>query len=257
MKASPTCKTLTWVVVSIFFLFSTAQAYTVSRIIPSDKVKVYQDGRLIRVIKSETLLEPGLVFVPEGDCGLRMDNLFVVAKGGSKFSVLNGTAANHLKIEGGLIFFAANSNTGQVLLETPEGMIGIQQILIHASTNAPMLKGYVDVTGGETRFGILEGGSVVVSTPDGTRTVNSGKQIVLAQALIIKPDATTDAPQTTTQDQTPPTAAQNQPPVEVTESNALYYYIAGAAVLSILLLLLLSGGSSGDDAPLPVSPSTP
>jgi hypothetical protein len=245
---------MVWFLAFTFMAVPGVQAYAASRIIPSGKVNVFLDGRLVRVLSEEAPLATGVMLNPQGDCGVRMNNFFLVAKDGSMFSVPDAGSA-HVKINDGLIFFAVNRHTGQVVFETPSGVVDTQQILIHAGEgDAAMLKGYVDVTGGTTRVGVLEGGSMVVSTPEGIKEIQPGTQIVLAQAGLIKPAPPAGA------DAAAPAAPQPAEPEEQDDRKVpAVYYKVGAAILGVgvLAALLAGGGGGGGDSSQPSSPSAP
>jgi hypothetical protein len=254
MRQKPTFKTLTWIFALAFMLAGMAHAYPMSRIMPSGKIKVYRDGQLVQVLQEEAPLPSGAMLNTEGNCGVRLNQLFMVAEDGSMFSVQDGSNAVQLKIEEGILFFAANAQTGPVVFETPAGVIGTQQIFLQASDSSAMLKGFVDVSGTTTKMGVLEGGSLKVSTPEGEKMIASGRQIVLAQAALIKPAESTGQ---SSVDQADQSQVEDPSPVNNEDEKIprTYFFAGGAAALALGAIAL--GGGGGDDDPAPASPAAP
>ena len=259
MHRNPKFKTLTWIFAFAFMLAGMAQAYPIARIIPSGKIKVYRNDQLVQVLQEESPLPTGAMLGAEGNCGLRMDNLFMVAEDGSLFSVQEGSGATQFKIEKGALFFAANSQTGTLVFETPAGIINTQQMIIQASAGSAMLKGFVDVSGGNTMMGVLEGGSMIVSTPDGEKMIATGKQITLAQAGLIKPAESGYQPPPDDQGQ-PQAEGQPQDEDQPQDASAddipASYYVAGGLLVALAAGAIAFSGSDSSD-PAPASPATP
>ena len=254
MHRNPKFKTLTWIFAFAFMLAGMAQAYPISRIIPSGKIKVYRNDQVVQVLQEESPLPMGAMLSAEGNCGVRMTNLFVVAENGSLFSVQEGNGAAQFKIEKGVLYFAANSQTGPLVFETPAGVINTQQMIIQASGGSAMLKGFVDVSGTTTSMGVLEGGSLIVSTPDGEKMIATGKQITLAQAGLIKPAEAGYQPPPADQGQT---QAEAQPTEDTDDEIPAAYFVGGGLAILAAGALALGGGGGGGSDPAPASPATP
>ncbi len=171
--------------VSIILLFVGTQALGAmgaGRILPSGQVKVYRGDQLVSVLSEEAPLPEGVLLAPEGQCGMRLDNLFLVADDGSRFSIAGSRAGRELAIRQGTLYFAMSGATGPVAFHTPDGVVTTQRMILKASSAGGLLKGYVDAAPDGTRIGVLEGGTLVVMTPEGEQTIESGRQITLAQA---------------------------------------------------------------------------
>jgi hypothetical protein len=169
---------------SILFLIATQALGSMGagRILPSGQVKVYRGDQLVSVLSEEAPLPEGVLLAPEGQCGMRLDNLFLVADDGSQFSIAGSRAGRELAVRQGTLYFAMSGATGPVAFHTPDGVVTTQRMILKASSAGGLLKGYVDAAPDGTRIGVLEGGTLVVMTPEGEQTIESGRQITLAQA---------------------------------------------------------------------------
>ena len=179
-------------VMAIFVLFmfaSTAFAsgLSVGRIIPKGKVTLYQGNQKIGEFTDEAPLPEDTFLSVNGECGVKMTNLYLVAVDKSLFSVSTQANSRKLTVEQGTVYFALSSMPLTLVFQTPEGLITTHEIMLKASSDASMLKGYVSVEEGVTKFGVLQGGSMLVSVGDReTVRVNANKEFRLAQADVIK-----------------------------------------------------------------------
>jgi hypothetical protein len=168
-------------IMSGLLLAANVQASSVARVITYGKIDVYRNGVLSQVLREDAPLPTGAVLKPEGNCGIRLENILLVAKDGSEFGVHSAGNPVQLALKKGMIHFAVNRSTGQMIFETPAGDVTTRQFYIHAAAEGT-LKGFVEVNEGTTTIGVLEGGAMVVSTPGGEETITAGNQIILAQA---------------------------------------------------------------------------
>jgi hypothetical protein len=171
-------------VVLLFIASQALGAMGVGRLLPSGQVKVYRGDQLVSVLSEEAPLPEGVLLAPEGQCGMRLDNLFLVAEDGSRFSIAGSEGSLELLIRQGTLYFAMSGATGPVAFHTPDGVVTTQRMILKASTEGGLLKGYVDAAPDGTRMGVLEGGTLVIMTADGEKTIESGHQITLAQAQL-------------------------------------------------------------------------
>lgn len=244
MRGTAWFKQTVWLVVVAFALAGTAMAYPVSQIIPRGVVNVYRDGALVDTVRDAAPLPDGALLKTDGLCGVRLENLYLVAEDGSTFSVSQTASQVDLAVGEGKLFFAANPSTGAVVFDTPAGTIPVRQFLIQAAVDGT-LKGFVDVAQGTTTIGVLEGGSMLVATAAGEQRITAGNQITLAQA------AGADAAAA-------PAAAATGSPSRPTKIPT-EYLIGGAIGVAALAVgaIALSSSSSSDAAPAPVSPAAP
>lgn len=244
MGRSAWFKKAAWMVMVVFLSAATVQAYSGAQIIPRGQVNVYRDGALVETLRDTAPLPDGALLKPEGLCGVRLQNLYLVAEDGSAFAVSAAPSQVELSVGQGTVYFAANPSSEAVVFETPAGTVAVQQFLIQTSGDGT-LKGFVDVAEGTTTIGVLEGGSMVVSTATGEQRITAGNQITLAQATGVG-------------DAAAPAAGASEAPAQPTKIPT-EYMIGGAIGVAALAVgaIALGGSSSSDTSPPPVSPSAP
>lgn len=181
MRQGNRIKQIGWIVAVILLMASAAQASEAARLLTSAKVNVYRDGQLVQVLNENAPLPEGALLKPQGDCGVRMTHMSLVAKEGSAFAVRQDGGAVELGLEAGMVYFAATSGASKAVFKTPAGLIVAQQLIVKAAADG-VLKGFVQVEDDKATLGVLQGGDMVVSTVEGERVIHSGEQIVLAQA---------------------------------------------------------------------------
>jgi hypothetical protein len=164
-----------------------ASGLSMGRIIPNGKVTLYQGNQKIAEFSNEALLPEDTFLSVNGECGVKMSNLYLVAIDKSLFSVTTKDNSCKLTVENGTVYFALSSMPRTLVFQTPEGMITTHEVMLKASADAGVLKGYVSVAGGVTKVGVLQGGSMLVSVGDSeTVRVNANKELRLAQAGVLK-----------------------------------------------------------------------
>ena len=83
LKSMRTQQSLLGLATLVVCLFTASQllwAMGPARLLPSGKVTVYRGDQVVSVLSEEAPLPEGALLAPEGPCGLRMDNLFLVAR---------------------------------------------------------------------------------------------------------------------------------------------------------------------------------
>jgi hypothetical protein len=235
-------KKFVWLVLVVFTLTGTAQAYEMARIMTSGKVNVYRDGNLIQVLRENAPLPVDALLKPEGKCGVRLQNVYLVAEDGSEFGVPGASLPVELALKKGMIYFAVNQATGQMVFQTPAGTLTAQQFQIQSAAGG-ILKGFISVNEGVTTLGVIEGGVMVVSVPGGEQAISPGNQITLAQADILRRGAN--------RQQEEPA----QPPKEsrISDDNLISIGILAAFAGGAILIISDNDSSS----PSPSSPAAP
>jgi hypothetical protein len=223
-----------------------AWGFTVTRIIPSGKVKVYQGDRVVQVLSEEAPFPNGMMLENEGQCGARFENFYMVAIDQSRFGVREAAGERRLVIDRGTVYFAFSSLPGRLVFETPAGEFPAENILIYASSNGGLLRGYVTATPDKTEIGVLDGGAMVVSTFDGNRKIDSGRQITIAQAQIVDENADqagAAGANGNNQEQAQGEAAQD----DDDDIPVTYYVVGGVAAAAVVggAIALSNGGSGG------------
>ena len=175
-------------IVAIFSLLafvstSFASGLSVGRIIPKGKVTLFQGDQKVGEFRSEAPLPEGAFLSVQGECGVKMNDLYLVAIDKSLFSVTTDPDSRKLSVKAGTVYFALSSMPHSLVFNTPDGVVTTHQILLNASAKSGLLQGYVSVTDDITKVGVLEGGSLLLSVGDGeTKRINAGQEIRLAQA---------------------------------------------------------------------------
>jgi len=175
-------------IVAIFSLLafvstSFASGLSVGRIIPKGKVTLFQGDQKVGEFRSEAPFPEGAFLSVQGECGVKMSDLYLVAIDKSLFSVKTDPDSRKLSVKTGTVYFALSAMPHILVFQTPDGVVTTHQILLNASAKSGLLQGYVSVTDAITKVGVLEGGSLLLSVGDGeTKRINAGQELRLAQA---------------------------------------------------------------------------
>lgn len=227
-------------------------ASSISRIIPAGRVEAYSGNRLVHVYRREAPFPEGCMLKTEGRCGVRLDGLYLVADDQSLFGISQHNGERVLTIEQGMVYIALSSQPGNLVFQTPAGVIPARQIVIHAARQG-VIKAYLDVQPARTEIGVLEGGHMVVSTSEGDRKIEPGRQITLAQALIFDDEdqgagAAEQKPEEGSKPSEEPQAAEESVEKSDDDTRIAWYVgggLAGVAVIGGALALGGGGGSGG------------
>ena len=163
---------------------SFAESNGAPQMIPDGKIHVYDDKQKIAEVTAESPLPQGKILKVEGKCGIKMDSLFLVATDKSALIVRTEKRGQELHVKDGKVFFGITAINDPISFFTPKGSVVAQQVMLKASSQSPILEGYVDVSEKEAEIGVISGGSMVISTEDGAITVNEGERFILAQATL-------------------------------------------------------------------------
>jgi hypothetical protein len=236
-------------IMTIFaLLFFSSSAFSAGlstdRILPKGKVTLYQEGQRIGQFASEAPLPEDTFISVQGECGVKMKNLFLVAADKSLFSITTAADSRKLTIKQGTVYFALSAMQHTLVFQTPDGAITTHEIMINASADAGLLKGYVSVLDGATKIGVFEGGSLVLIGNDGKAIrIKSGQELKLAQVDII--------PETT--EEPAPTGVEEGVIGGISGQNMLI----GLGVLVGVGGLAAAAGGGGGSGSGQASPSTP
>jgi len=160
-----------------------ASGLSVGRLIPKGKVTLFQGNQKVGEFSSEAPFPEGTLLSVQGECGIKMSDLYLVAIDKSMFSVTTDPDSRKLAVKNGTIYFALSSMPHILVFQTPDGVVTTHQVLLNASSESALLKGYVSVTEDITKVGVLDGGSMLLSVGDGkTMRINAGQELRLAQA---------------------------------------------------------------------------
>jgi hypothetical protein len=174
-------------VVLIFASTGFAAGFPSDRILPKGKVTLYHGSRAIGEFSSEAPIPEDTLMAVQGECGVKLRHLYLLALDQSLFSVSTHEGSRTLTVQKGTVYFALSSMPRTLVFRTPEGTITTNEVVLNASSANRLLKGYVNVEDGIARLGVLEGGSMLVTaTDDKPMAISAGHEIKLAQAEIFK-----------------------------------------------------------------------
>jgi len=153
-----------------------------ARVYPSGKITIYNGSQKVGEFNQEAPVPEGFLIAADGRCGVRMEDIYLVAEDRSLFSVATSANLRQLLVKEGTLYFAVSDMSRSLNFITPFGVLSVLDILLNSATGSPQLKGYVSVKQNGSEIGIIEGGSMIVSTQQGEMMIESGKKLTLAQA---------------------------------------------------------------------------
>ena len=240
MHANKKCKTVFIAIILVVFSTSALGSnFTGARIMPMGKVLIHQGDTQVGELTAEAPFPDGALLACDGDCAVRMNDFFLVGADKSVFSITTRANSRELMVKNGTVYFALSQMPQGLTIATPNGTVTVQQLIMNAATNTDLLKVYVDVTEESSEIGVIEGGSMRISTVSGETKIQSGNKIVLSQ---------TDG------GQAPAGGAVSQQGIKPLAGGAIPPLLAGAGALALSIPAATTGnGSSGR----PASPAAP
>ena len=251
-------------VIAIFVLLAFASTtfasgLYVGRLIPKGKVTLFQGNQKVGEFSSEAPLPEGTLLSVQGECGVKMSDLYLVAIDKSLFSVKTDPDSRKLAVKTGTVYFALSSMPHILVFQTPDGVVTTHQILLNASSESALLKGYVSVTEDITKVGVLEGGSMLLSVGDGkTMRINAGQELRLAQAGLFEDKG--DKKEEPKDKKEEPKDKKDKPEDKAGGkgmSTTVKVLIGLATVGGIAAAVGGGGGGGGSDSPPPTSRAAP
>ena len=157
------------------------------RILPKGTVSLFHDNQKIGEFSSEAPLPEDTLMSVQGQCGVKLSDLYLVAVDKSLFSVTTDSDSRRLTVKTGIVYFALSALPRALVFQTPDGVITTREVMLKTASNGQSLKGYVFVEEGITRVGVLEGGAMLMMVDDGQPiAIDAGRELRLAQAEIFK-----------------------------------------------------------------------
>jgi hypothetical protein len=153
-----------------------------ARIYPTGKITIYSGNQRVGEFNKEAPFPDGFLIATDGRCGVKMEDIYLVAEDKSLFSVATAANLRELLIKEGTVYFAVSKMSYSLNFFTPSGNLAVLDILLNAAAGSPQLKGYVAVKQSGSELGVIEGGSMIVSTQQGEMMIKSGQRLILAQA---------------------------------------------------------------------------
>ena len=228
---------------------------TSARIYPTGKITIYSGNQRVGEFNKEAPFPEGFLIAADGRCGVKMDNVYLVAEDKSLFSVASAANLRKLLIKEGTVYFAVTKNSPSLSFITPAGNLAVLEILLNAATDSPQLKGYVSVKQNGSELGIIKGGSMIVSTQQGEMMIESGQRLILAQADLDvgAPEETEASDEKKGQEEK---AGQEEKP-EMSKNTKIIVGVIAAAAVAGGIGALAGGGGGGGGGGGSVSPSSP
>jgi len=249
------------IVFIILFFTSTgfSAGFPVGRILPKGKVTLFNGSQRVGEFHSEAPLPEDTLLSVQGECGVKLSHLYLVAIDQSLFSITTNNSSRILFVQKGTVYFALSSTPHTLVFQTPDGVITTNDIMLKASSTNRLLKGYVYVEEGITRVGVLEGGSMLVTVADDKpQLVSPGHELRLAQADIFKEEGKTEDE---TLDETAEPSETDGADIEDETAetggmSTVTKVVIGAIAIGGIAAALGGGGGGGGDGG-GVSPSSP
>ena len=166
-------KTLMMKVFVVFVSFAFATAGFAARIIPTGKVSIIKDGKVIGEFSQEAPLPEGAILRCEAKCAIQLDDVYMVAEPGTVFSISTMADRHDVLVQQGTLYYSLNESSRPLQFDTPAGNATTGDL----SMTDGELRGYVRVVGNETEIGVIGGGSMMVETGSGEMMITSGKKV--------------------------------------------------------------------------------
>jgi hypothetical protein len=248
-------------IILVFTSTGFSSGLPLGRILPKGKVTLFHGNQRVGEFRSEAPLPEDTLLSVQGECGVKLSHLYLVALDQSLFSITTQNSSRILFVQKGTVYFALSSMPYPLVFQTPDGLISTNEVMLKASSTNRLLKGYVYVEEGITRVGVLEGGSMLVTVADDKpQVVASGQELRLAQADIFKEEGKTEKekPAETGKKGEAGKAGKAGEAAEAGGMSTTATVALGAlAIGGIVALAAGGGGGGGDSAPPPASPGSP
>lgn len=226
--------------VTAFAISGYALAADTARIDPRGKVSVYRVDKKVDELSAEAPLPYDLLLKTIQQCAVRMNALYFIAADKSAFSVTAPPQDNLIEFVNGNFYFSLTELPRQLVIKTPIEDVTVQQVLFQAAATGGKLDGYIFVEGDTTEIGVLEGGSLVLTSSHGEHVLPPGNRIIIAQAG------------------GHPEMADGVNPGEDDDDNIKTIVIGGAVgAAAIAATVYALSSDDDDDNPPQVSPSSP
>lgn len=231
-------KTANALTLIVFVFAGYALAADTARITPSGKVSVYRAEKLVDELSAGAPLPTESLLVCSGECWVRMDSLYIAASDQSAFYVKAPPLDKQIVFVKGFYYFSLTELSEQWVFKTPIEDVAVQQVHFQNEASSGRLDGYIFVKDETIEIGVLEGGTLVVSSSHGEHALQPGKQITVAkvgpQSEMVERVSTDDE--------------------DVRPRTIIIWGLVGAGVIAGAAAL---AGGGGSDSPPPASPSSP
>jgi len=163
-------------VVFVFFAFATAGF--AARIVPTGTVSIIENSKVIGKFSQEAPLPEGVLLRCEGNCAVKLDDVYMTVKPKTVFSVSPMADRHDVLVQQGTVYYSLNESSRPLHFDTPAENMTTGDLYMTDDE----LRGYVRVVGNDTEIGVLSGGSMMLETGSGEMAVLSGKKITITLA---------------------------------------------------------------------------
>ena len=171
-------KTLMMKALVILISFAFVSSGFAARIVPTGKVSIIKDGKVIGEFSQEAPLPEGALLRCEERCAVQLDDVYLVAEPSTVFSVSPMADRHDVMVQQGTVYYSLNESSRPLNFDTPAGNATTGDL----SMTEGELRGYVRVIGNETEIGVIGGGSMTVATASGVMPVSSGEKVTMTLA---------------------------------------------------------------------------
>jgi hypothetical protein len=171
-------RTLMMKVLVVFVSFAFVSAGFAARIVPTGKVSIIKDGKVIGEFSQEAPLPEGALLRCEAKCAIQLDDVYMVAEPDTVFSVSPMADRHDVLVQKGTVYYSLNESSRPLHFDTPAGNASTGDLTMTEGE----LRGYVRVVGNETEIGVIGGGSMTVATGSEEVPVTSGKKVTMTLA---------------------------------------------------------------------------
>jgi hypothetical protein len=177
-------------VVFSFFMFFNLSAFAGdingSRLLPENKVTVYQNGVQVGVYTKEAPCPEDALLSCEGKCAIKLDSVLLMADDKSLFSISTTSDSRFLNVKKGKVYFGLSELPRKLVFLTPEGAVAAQRAFLNASSNGRgMIEGYVEVTDETSEIGLISGGSLYMQTHNEEKVLEPGNRLLILDQVDI------------------------------------------------------------------------
>ena len=167
-------------VLVVFFSFAMVTAgfsagANTGRVIPTGKVSIIKDGRVVGEFSKETPLPEGSLLRCEAQCTVRLDDVYMVAEPGTEFSVTPTANHHELYVQKGTVYYSLSESSRPLQFSSPAGDATTGELAMTESE----LKGYVRATENVTEIGVIGGGTMMLGTVSGEMAVTPGNAVTI------------------------------------------------------------------------------
>jgi hypothetical protein len=173
------------VAILMVFSFSTwamASGLTGARVIPSSKVTIYDGAKQVGVIGNEAPLPEGKILSSNETFGVQLDGIYLVATEKTKVGIRSISGGQDIFVQEGRVYFSIGAIQNILSFSTPQDSVTIQNVIVKASTSAPMVKGYVSYQDDQMEVAVLEGGQLMAVGANGQQIIEPGNKLMVQKA---------------------------------------------------------------------------